>query len=447
MLRYLYIFFLLLLFLQNNQLIGTEIITVTVTGYGKTVEDAEKNALQIAVRKAVGEIVDAETITENEEVIKDKVLSYSDALVWKHQLASKPKINYELGGLFMVEMKAEVVRGKVMERLKAAQISTSEMNGRNLWGRAVSEIDRLDKGKEMLKVFMQKIPISAMFKTRLVSKDSDGKLRYGDNAAYQDMKINFENGTVELIFYVEVAWDTNLYYQKLAPRILNLLNLLSDRNTNKQSKVSYSTWNDYQRSIGNRTIIADAKVFLTDSICQLVADGTQSFGLFGSTLNHGGNNMHVALATNRANSGMDVGFEIRTFNRQAYEEIFSTANWLVLPNLNLVLEDNMEKIISKKNWSISTTPRIRQGFTHENGSQWKFSHPKYSFNSDRTEMPKKSLLGFFNGNFIIIPEFRFRSLERSRWIGIRTDSFVCEKKIILTQSALKKVAGVKVFMD
>ena len=56
-------------------------ITVTATGFGQTIEAAEKSALQKAVRKALGELVDAETLTDKEEVIKDEVLSYSDGFV------------------------------------------------------------------------------------------------------------------------------------------------------------------------------------------------------------------------------------------------------------------------------------------------------------------------------------------------------------------------------
>ena len=72
MLRCLYI--LILSFLSFN-LLGRETITVTVTGLGTTIEAARKNAIQKAVRKALGEVVDAETIAKNGELIKDAVLT------------------------------------------------------------------------------------------------------------------------------------------------------------------------------------------------------------------------------------------------------------------------------------------------------------------------------------------------------------------------------------
>ena len=40
-------------------------------GFGNDRRGARKNTIQKAVRKALGEIVDAETITNNEEIIKD----------------------------------------------------------------------------------------------------------------------------------------------------------------------------------------------------------------------------------------------------------------------------------------------------------------------------------------------------------------------------------------
>ncbi|MFP6855574.1 MAG: hypothetical protein VB980_07300, partial [Opitutales bacterium] len=84
-----------------------ETITVTVTGIGITPEAAEKSALQKAVRKAVGEIVDAETITNNEEIIKDKVLTYSDGFVQSINVISGPEKDEDLG-LFLVTIEAKV---------------------------------------------------------------------------------------------------------------------------------------------------------------------------------------------------------------------------------------------------------------------------------------------------------------------------------------------------
>ena len=79
------------LFLASLVAYSEELITVTVSGYGATPEAAERSALQKAVRKAVGEMVDAETIAQNGELIKDKVLTYSDGFVQSKKTISGPE--------------------------------------------------------------------------------------------------------------------------------------------------------------------------------------------------------------------------------------------------------------------------------------------------------------------------------------------------------------------
>ena len=64
-------------------LFAEETITVTVMGLGNSVEAARKSAIQKAVRKALGEFVDAKTIAKNGELIKDEVLTYSDGFISK----------------------------------------------------------------------------------------------------------------------------------------------------------------------------------------------------------------------------------------------------------------------------------------------------------------------------------------------------------------------------
>ena len=84
-------------FLTASCIFAEELITVTVSGYGATPEAAERSALQKAVRKAVGEMVDAETIAQNGELIKDKVLSYSDGFVQSKKTISGPEKDEDLG--------------------------------------------------------------------------------------------------------------------------------------------------------------------------------------------------------------------------------------------------------------------------------------------------------------------------------------------------------------
>jgi len=52
-----------------------------VTGTGTDENSAIKNALARAVEKAVGVVVDAQNVVENEKLITEKILTYSDEIV------------------------------------------------------------------------------------------------------------------------------------------------------------------------------------------------------------------------------------------------------------------------------------------------------------------------------------------------------------------------------
>ena len=203
-----------------------ETITVTVTGIGTTPEAAEKSALQKAVRKAVGEIVDAETITDNEEVIKDKVLTYSDGFVQSTKTLSGPTKDPDLG-LFLVTIEAKVLPKKVAEKLKEAEISTSAVAGEDIWAQAVSKIDNVFDGREMLaKLVNEEIIPARLLKARLISEGPDGRPLYGDTAKIKQ-KVDYDAKTVEMTYMIEVSWDREAYLKSVVPKMTVLLEKLA----------------------------------------------------------------------------------------------------------------------------------------------------------------------------------------------------------------------------
>lgn len=54
-----------------------EAVSVEASGFGETVELAKKAAGRAAIEQVVGQMVDAESLVENDELIKDKILQYS----------------------------------------------------------------------------------------------------------------------------------------------------------------------------------------------------------------------------------------------------------------------------------------------------------------------------------------------------------------------------------
>ncbi len=203
-----------------------ELITVTVSGYGATPEAAEKSALQKAVRKAVGEMVDAETLAQNGELIKNEVLSYSDGFVQSKKTISGPEKDEDLG-FFSITIEAKVLPKKLAAKLEEAKITTSAVAGEDIWAQAVSKISNVFEGREMLaKLVNEEIIPARLLKTRLISPGPDGKPLYDDQAKIEQ-KIDYDAETVEMTYMVEMRWDREAYLESIVPRMTALLDKLA----------------------------------------------------------------------------------------------------------------------------------------------------------------------------------------------------------------------------
>ena len=84
-------------------------------GMGLTAEEALKDSFRDAVERAVGVFVDAEQMVENDELIRDKVLTQSNAYIEKYKKVSERKLD---SGLLEVKIVAEVKKGELTRKLR-----------------------------------------------------------------------------------------------------------------------------------------------------------------------------------------------------------------------------------------------------------------------------------------------------------------------------------------
>ena len=96
---------------------------VVVTGTGLNEQGAIKNAAKAALQQVVGMYVVSDTIMENRKLIKDEVLSHSNAYIQSFKIISK---NVDEDGLHEVEASVEVEVGKVFKSLENLNIATKD---------------------------------------------------------------------------------------------------------------------------------------------------------------------------------------------------------------------------------------------------------------------------------------------------------------------------------
>jgi hypothetical protein len=84
------LFFLLINLVVNAQ--EDKTVTITVSGTGKTIEDAKTNALRSAIEQAFGAFISSKTEILNDNLVKDEIVSVTNGNVQKFDIISQVEI-------------------------------------------------------------------------------------------------------------------------------------------------------------------------------------------------------------------------------------------------------------------------------------------------------------------------------------------------------------------
>ena len=105
--------------------VAEEAENIKVKGLGVGVDKTEalKDAYRDAVERAVGLYVDAEQMMKNEELVKDQILTQSNAYIEKYKIASE---NKSANGLVTVNILAEVRKREHYEKPSVRRKKKSE---------------------------------------------------------------------------------------------------------------------------------------------------------------------------------------------------------------------------------------------------------------------------------------------------------------------------------
>jgi hypothetical protein len=185
---------------------------IAVTSVGATPEGAEKRAISDAIRQAVGAFVDAKTITENDAVIKDRILSVSSGFVKEYKATSPAQKTDD--GLYQVSIVAIVETNQVAAALEEAKIVSGEMDGKSLWAESSSKIMNTQDARKMLE---EKLP--EMYKSLLKMKIVDKEGNPSNDATPISRIENKKNNSVTLNWLIEFSIDQEDYKTTTLPLI------------------------------------------------------------------------------------------------------------------------------------------------------------------------------------------------------------------------------------
>jgi hypothetical protein len=104
-----------------DKAVPKETKVVIATGVSTNTEKARLSAYRNAVQQVVGVIVDAKTLIENNKVIKDKILDFSNGFVEKFEIIKEGEND---DGLYEITIRATVKQRQLIERLEAMKMTT-----------------------------------------------------------------------------------------------------------------------------------------------------------------------------------------------------------------------------------------------------------------------------------------------------------------------------------
>jgi hypothetical protein len=149
---------------------------VVAEGVGASPDEALKDAFRNAVRQVVGAVIDAETIVKNDELINDKVLTYSDGFIKKYDEIDGSK--KKSGGLHRVSIKAEVEKKSLLAKLQSSNVVMKSVDGNGLFAQTVTKLDSEKDAIAILEKQFKGFPQSCLTASvvgepKVIEKDSE----------------------------------------------------------------------------------------------------------------------------------------------------------------------------------------------------------------------------------------------------------------------------------
>lgn len=189
---------------------ATEFVDVVAIGMGIDANSALLNAYSNAVQQALGMYVDAETLVENNEIVRDKILTHSNGFVEEAKQISTSQVN----GLVQVNIRAKVKRQQLMEQVKLNNIvSVQAVDATSIHAQIMSQAKEQQDTKALLEPTLMKFAQIDMVQIKL---------------ADEPPKIEKQNGNVQFTYTILYWIDEKVYYQA-ARQLMSVLDKIATK--------------------------------------------------------------------------------------------------------------------------------------------------------------------------------------------------------------------------
>ncbi len=175
-----------------------KLVTVEARGMGASPDAATKDALSQTIQQAAGAIVDSQTLMKNDEIMQEKILTASNAIVKKYDVVVPVKKNRN--GLFEIRIKAQVEQNLLKQKLIEHKIIEGKVEGtQNIWAEVVTQEKNQVDMQAMIENTISKIDVRKYLQFNIIGVNrkmgNEAKL-YMKQLPHNNRKVRVEAGLV-----------------------------------------------------------------------------------------------------------------------------------------------------------------------------------------------------------------------------------------------------------
>ena len=203
---------------------GGETVKVQGRGVGATKEAALKDAYRDAIERAVGLYVDAETVANNDQIVKDQVLTQSNAYITDYRELSSERIDVGFEVRILATVKKQALTTKLTDVMPAQTVRIDNTGLQNVHAQLVTKEKRAEDAAALLKSALEGLnPMQSLMVANI--RPDTQKILTGEAA-----KVNYEPlpaNQVMLRYLFEVKLDRAKYFSEFMPHLKKVLDQIS----------------------------------------------------------------------------------------------------------------------------------------------------------------------------------------------------------------------------
>ena len=200
--------------------------TVKVQGRGVGVDKttALKDAYRDAIERAVGLYVDAETVVNNDQVVKDQILTQSNAYITDYRELNTERIDVGFEVRILATVKKQALTTKLTGVMPAQTVRIDNTGLQNVHAQLVTKEKRAEDAAALLKNALDGLnPMKSLMVASI--RPETARVQVGD--AVRVNKGSLPANQVMLRYLFEVKFDRAKYFSEFVPHLKKVLDQIS----------------------------------------------------------------------------------------------------------------------------------------------------------------------------------------------------------------------------